>query len=292
MYKPATPTAGFGDILSAAWFHSAYVRRDATPLEVGPVLGGGKRTWRESTPAASRDLLLAHGRPTTVVLLSDPCEIESVLTDRGGKRLLVAGITEWNSEADRWHAEGRQRDFRRHLFPPADGYGGGVVQFTALFQVVAACIAQAQRDWSLDRGAQINLEAAWEAYAVRRGPRAVADNARKLGALLTADGDDVIAGDVIAGSAPMEQGAVKVQSLVEEVLDIAWDIEGALLNDVSDTLELGTKGALSEVEFKARTDARRTALRDAFATLRDASARAADSLGGDQQVSAAAPTTA
>src|ERR1035437_4240327 len=69
---------GFGDLLTAEWFHAAYLRRDAVTLEPGPVGRGNRATWQQATPIPGQDGLLAHGSPFPVVLLSDPCETESV----------------------------------------------------------------------------------------------------------------------------------------------------------------------------------------------------------------------
>lgn len=292
MYIPARATPGFGDILSAEWFHSAFIRKDARPLAPGPQAAGGAPTWRAAEPAPNRDLLLAHGRGCPVILIGDPCEIESVLMNRGGNRLLVAGITPWNEQAQQWLAEGRQRDFRRHLLPPEDGYAGGVVQFGMIFDVARESVADAQRDWSLESGAQVNLEVAWEAYAVRRGPRAVADSARKLAALLTADGDEVIAEDVLAGTVPTTTEADEARALVEEALGVAWDIEGALLNDVSDALERGVRRAITADELRTETSERREALGQAFAKLAELATTAAAKLHGEGEEPAAAPATA
>lgn len=280
MYRSPAAVVQFGDLLSADWFHSAYVRKDARSLMAGPAGRRGANTWVEADPAPGNDLLLAHGRPMPVVVLSDPCEIESVLKHRGGNRLLVAGITEWDERAAALHRENRMRDFRRHLLPPADGYAGGVVHFGALFMVVDKAVGDARRDWSLERAAQVNLEVAWEAYAVRRGPRAVADNTRKLAAVLTALGDHVIAGDVMEGLAPVAEAADAARAAIEEALGVAWDIEGALLNDVSDTLEVTIRGEHSPDELGAIAAERQDALRNALQRLAVSAAQAAIMLGG------------
>jgi hypothetical protein len=278
--KPAGPP-GFGDILDADWFHAAYIRRDAVSLAAGPALRGGGQTWQEAEPAHSRDTLLAHGRRVRAILLNDPCEIDSVLGHRGGSRLLVAGVAEWSPEATSWLEAGRLRDFRRHLLPPADGFEGGVVQFSSLFLVVDRCVQDARRLWSLDRRAQVNLEVAWEAYAVRRGPKAVADNSRKLAAILTAPGDEVIGRDVLADPGLESPEATAAKTAINEALEAAWEIEGGRLNDVADTVELLLQGSYSEPELRRETEARRSSLRDAFLELRAAADAAVIALGGD-----------
>ena len=281
MYSTPAGPPGFGDILDADWFHSAYVRRDAVSLAAGPALLGGGRAWQEAEASPSRDTLLAHGRRVRAILLNDPCEIDSVLGHRGGSRLLVAGLAEWSSDASSWLEAGRLRDFRRHLLPPGDGFEGAVVQFSSLFLVVDRCIQDARRLWSLDRGAQVNLEVAWEAYAVRRGPKAVADNSRKLAAILTAPGDEVIARDVLTDPNLESPEATAVKNAVGGALEAAWEIEGARLNDVADTVELLLQGSYSEEDLRRETEARRASLREAFVELRAAVDAAVVALGGE-----------
>lgn len=281
MYHAASDPPTFGDIFDGDWFHSAYLRRDAVGLQPEPLRRDDRGSWFETAPSPGRDTLLAHGRRVRAILLNAPSEIDAVLTHRGGTRLLMAGVGEWSPAASAVLGEGVIPDFRRHLLPPADGFEGGVVQFSSLFLVVEDCVRDAQRLTSLNTGAQVNLEVAWEAYAARRGPKAVASHTRKLAAMLTAPGDEVIARDVMADAGLESSSATAARLAINEALELAWKIEGSQLCDVADTADLLLAGRYSGDELRRETEARRTQLRDGFVGLRAAVDSAISALGGD-----------
>lgn len=290
MYRTPRATITFGDVFDADWFYALYLRGDAAPLDPEDNTGlrwrrsrDVKRShWRESQ-SIKGDHALSHGRRARAILLSDPCEIESVVDGRAGERLVMASIAPWTDQADNLLRERRIRDFRRHLLPPDSEMfsDGGVVYLGRLFAVAPECLRgrsakkpEEYRLVALTDEAQVNLEVAWNAYAVRRGPLAVRDGARKLAALVTAGADSVALRALDDGPDTLPHEVQVAVDALQGALDIAWDLEGRRLNDVSDLHDKVRRDGADDTEVAAECDS----IEHALAELAAASGRARDLL--------------
>jgi hypothetical protein len=248
VYQPPTGDLEFGDVFSADWMFDVHVRGDAVPLKtfqcrVGrdrpPVLG-----YQAAAAAEDRDLVLAHGKQRRAILLSDNCEIESVMVRRGRGRLTFAPLEVWPSDAAQVDRELNSSSFRRHPLPPEGDFTGGVVNLQSLFAVgqdAMAADAPDPRLIRLDADAALDLEIRWNAFATRRGPLAHRDNAWKLAVLLTADGDAEVLREMLRldnEERPKPEGLdVAAANLLAQTLTAAWGLEGEGLTEVAEALE-------------------------------------------------------
>ncbi len=186
-------------------------------------------------PGQDQSYVLAHGTPQEsrrAILLSDSCAVETAMAQqREGRRrrgrLLFAPIMDAPPEQI---ARLQERPvYGRFPLPPAndaDGmdFQGGIAELGRSFTVDVRDVGTDDRIVSLDQPFSEQLEVAWNATAVRRGPLVVRRNALKLAELLARDGT------------VDEQEEIDAQ-LVADVLGIAWRIEGQALERVSEALE-------------------------------------------------------
>jgi hypothetical protein len=272
MYEEPNEEISFGDIFAAEWFFDAYLRRDAVPLvEFTAKVGRG---WKAAAPSRHRDALLAHGLQRRAVMLSDDCEVETILRRGGRSRLIFAAIEELPVAPSQAEEVLKTRSFRRFPLPPADGFPGGIVEFQQSFAVGIDGVKPADegdpRVARLDSAMRVQLEIRWNAYASRRGPLTHLDNAEKLARLLAAGSDAERLARLKAGEDVPGAAELNVAKAVAEALSTAWDIEGAVLNTVAEAYEVA--GHSSEAVDR---------LADALKQLGSRAQRAAALLGPD-----------
>ncbi len=175
--------------------------------------------------------------PLRAILLSDSCTVDTALgTERGRRpqgRLLFAPVLP-ATEAQIVKLEER-RVFGRFPLPKDKEreFDGGVAELRDCFMVDARDVCPNDRILTLSGEAAEDLEAAWDACAMRRGPHVVEHNVTKLASLLANDegvsDDDIEAVEMIA------------QTLVT-----AWRLEGGLLRAVADS-PVTEKAALEQI---------------------------------------------
>ena len=261
MYVTPSGDVEFGDVFSAEWLFDVHVRGDAVPLKPFDCPAGKRRPavtgYAKAQPTSNRDLVLAHGQPRRAIVVSDSCEVESVLIRRRRGRLIFAAVDAWPGDAAEADKALTSGNFRRHPLPPADGFAGGVALFESLFAVghdAVTASADHSRVARLDDDAVVDLEIRWNAYSTRRGPRTHADNARKLAVLLSADGDAAALDSLLDPESGVEPDSLDVAAanLVAQTLTAAWDIEGRVLNAMADALEARERAEQSRDELTAR----------------------------------------
>jgi len=239
VYEEPGADIGFGDIFRAEWFFDAYIRRDAVPL-VAFTAKGGMRAWRQAAPSHERDYLFAHGQQREAVLLSDDCEVETIMRRGGRRRLIFAAIERLPVSETQAKKALATRAFRRFPLPPYETFVGGTVEFQQLFGVGPDAISGNGKDprlLRLDADMRLHCEMRWNAYATRRGPLTHIDNAEKLARLLTADGDSARLERLKAGEDDADASHLDVAKAIADALGTAWEIEGATLNDVAEAYE-------------------------------------------------------
>jgi hypothetical protein len=271
VYEAATGDLAFGDIFSADWFFAAYLRRDARPLvEFTPSKPKIGRAWKGASPTEHRDFLFAHGLQREAILLADDCEAETVVKRRGSGRLLFAAIERLpvgptaRDQALSTHA------FRSFPLPQEEGYAGGVVHFQQLFAMaVDGVVPEGVPDPRIARLAsdvRLDLEMRWAAYATRRGPLTHIDNAEKLARLLTGGGDAERLERLRRREEAPEAEHLEAATEIARALGLAWELEGAALNDVAEAYEQaapidGSRDRLIELLNALAASAQRSAAR-------------------------------
>lgn len=244
VYENAVGPLEFGDVFSASWMFDIHVRGDAVPLKPFECHQGRGRPpvvgYQRAIASPERDLVLSHGKQRRAVLLSDNCEIESVMVRRRRGRLVFAALEAWPANADDAAFAENYAGFRRHPLPPGNDFEGGVVNLQALFAVGQDAIANTTPDPRVARlgsAAAIDLEIRWNAYATRRGPLSHIDNAGKLARLLSAEGDPIHLAALNEGTAQPDSLDVAAANLLAEALTAAWSLEGGVLNAMAAALE-------------------------------------------------------
>jgi hypothetical protein len=162
--------------------------------------------------------------PLRAILLSDSCAIDTALgVERGRRaqgRLLFAPIVPTTKEAV--EALDKHPLFGRFQLNEAPGkFSWATAELRDCFMVDARDVRTEDRILTLDAEAATDLEVSWDACALRRGPLAVSHNIAKLASALAGEGGDP------------EEHAKTVEKL-EEMLLIAWRLEGGLLRAVAD----------------------------------------------------------
>jgi hypothetical protein len=102
-------------------------------------------------------------------------------------------------------------------------FDGGVVDLARCFMADGRAVSKEDRILGLTDEASENLEIAWNAYVLRRGPLATRHNLNKLASRLAAGGDT--------------DGREYVEK-IEAALALAWRVEGGSLRDALDSAEL------------------------------------------------------
>lgn len=255
----------FGDVFAAPWLLDLFVRDDTAligggelPENLVPKLGNwmGVQLPAEAVglyspafPPKEKDrYALAHASflPDAEVhhalLVSDSCLTATSLVQRRVKRsvsgrLLFAPVRSVPQEEwDRLQAEA---DYGRFPLPPSETLPPrAVAELRQCFMVDAVHVKAHADARILGCEAELaeGLEAQWNAYAARRGPVAYERNALKL-AYLLAGGKQPTASDEV------------VTDTIAEVLDCAWVLEGADLEDVSEAEEAVRLGDARAEDF-------------------------------------------
>jgi hypothetical protein len=164
--------------------------------------------------------------PLQAIMLSDSCAIDTALGKERDRRpqgrLLFAPIVR-ATEAQITKLE-ETGVFGRFSLPAADQppFTGGVAELRDCFMVDARDVSAKDRVLALTDDAADDLEAVWDACALRRGPHAVAHNVAKLARALAGDGGNP------------EDEAEKVEVIIE-ALTVAWRLEGGVLRAAADS---------------------------------------------------------
>lgn len=251
----ASDRLGFGDVISAPWLFDLYLRHDAVALAERD--RGGSRTWFEQPGTraereAGKDGVLSHadhalgsGDRRQAIILTDDCEMESLLSKNSSGRILLAAVRVATSAE--LEAALARSTYRRFALPPDDasGFAGGIVELQRIYSVSLPSLAQNppvhERVVSLDAEAQARLSQSLCAHATRHGPIVAARESAKLAMLMTANGDeDVIALFKARGSkkVPDSEHAAIAESITRCLSD-AWQLEGRVLDEVSEAWERG-----------------------------------------------------
>lgn len=186
--------------------------------------------------------------PIRAILLSDSCAIDTALgVERDGRRvhgrLLFAPIV----PASDLQLESltNRPIFGRFPMLKNGRLSGAVAELRHCFMVDARDVRKEDRIVALtDEGAE-ELETAWDAWALRRGPLVIEHNMQKLASTLNDGGVDTSDQDAAVGT-------------VEQALVAAWRLEGGALRAAADSPEpdleaLGRLVAgLKELEEAAR----------------------------------------
>jgi hypothetical protein len=167
--------------------------------------------------------------PLRAILISDSCAVDTALGDERGRRpqgrLLFAPIVSaTKAQITKLEETGV---FGRFPLPAADEppFAGGVAELRDCFMVDARDVRRDDRILTLTDDAADDLEAAWDACVLRRGPHAVAHSVAKLArALAGEDGNP-------------EDEAEKVEVIIEALI-VAWRLEGGVLRAAADSRAL------------------------------------------------------
>lgn len=278
------PQLGFGDVCSADWLHDVHLRADARALRREDM--DVNAWWRKRLglaedltrfpiwlaavdPREEETYVLAHGRARDAVVISDDCIIESAL-GRDGRgpsgRLLLAPTVD--ATQDDYEQFAREPSMGRFWLPGDDQHGDSrFIELRRAFMVDARDIADGLPDLvvrSLVDGVRADLATRWAAYAARRGPLIVEDNAGKLARLLHHH----------IGGTPA--AAVAAAKLIASPAVVGWRFEGKALEragvawDARAAVEAGRRtedDAVDDLRDHAGTGAE---MREDLVALRDA----------------------
>jgi hypothetical protein len=253
VYRSPDERVSFGDIFESDYLIDIHVDSNTSALGGGPMdrrvaeriakQNNLSLTDDESerilvyTPAMQqhRDRFDVLGRGTTMklttpnrgILLTDSCAVDTALVvDRDGRRkrgrlLFAPVVPARDDDVDRLT---EKPVWGRFPLPRADSFdGGAVAELRYCFMVDVRDVCAEHRILALDEEAADELEVAWNAYALRRGPLATERNAVKLEASLPGTSDDPSHAD-----GPTE--------MIEEALNVAWRLEGTL-SEAAETAE-------------------------------------------------------
>lgn len=242
----------FGDLFAGDHLIDVYLRSDAAGMggynlpsklvgAIGKALNKqldaseGLRIFSPEFPqpqdqryVLSEGTTMKDERPQRAILLTDSCTVDTVTGVRAGRRargrLLFAPVIQ---AADRV-SELRDRPiFGRFPLDAVETFEGGFADLSRCFMVDVRDVDPAARFAALSEQGAEELEVAWNAHAVRRGPLVAKRNAAKLAELLAADG--------VAERHNEDTG------LVAELLGVAWRIEGGVLGAVDEALKRGDR---------------------------------------------------
>jgi len=174
--------------------------------------------------------------PLRAILLSDGCAIDTALGIERGRRpqgrLLFAPIGSAN-DAEIAKLEERPLFGRFPLPKDPKLFDGGIAELRDCFMVDARDVHTQHRILTLSPEAADDLEAAWDACALRRGPHVVEHNIAKLAQALA--GEEGNAGD-----------QADVVEMIARTLISAWRLEGGLLRAAADAPKPDTE-ALQQI---------------------------------------------
>jgi hypothetical protein len=196
--------------------------------------------------------------PLRAILISDSCIVDTALGGERGRRpqgrLLFAPVVT-ATEAQITKLQER-RVFGRFPLPKDTElhFDGGVAELRDCFMVDARDVRASDRILTLSDEAAEDLEAAWDASAMRRGPHVVEHNVAKLARSLAGDED-------------VSDADVEVVETIAQTLIAAWRLEGGLLRAAADAQEPDAEALqqivaeLKELEESARLAHERLARR-------------------------------
>lgn len=244
MYEEPAQLLSFGDIFEREYFIDVFLRSDASVMGDLPLPAAYRSRLaralnadvedsdeeiiiyaREFRPRRGRNYVLGRGSVVDqgslqrAVLLTDDCAIDMALgRQRRGRRirgrLLFAPISTSNRE--QITAMRERPVFGRCALPPGDRFDGGLVELGRCFMVDVRDVNDGDRLCSLGAELREDLEAAWSAAAVRRGPLVAQRNCQKLA-------------QALAGSGGIADQHAIDASLVADALGAAWRAEGGPL---------------------------------------------------------------
>lgn len=148
---------------------------------------------REQTDVLGQGTTMKAGAPVRAILLSDSCAVDSALAvereaRRAHGRLLFAPIIPATPEqVERLRA---RSVFGRFPLPGTGSFDGGIADLARCFMVDVRAIEVDDCIMGLTEEAAEDLEVAWHAYALRRGPLVTEHNLAKLAPMLAGDASD------------------------------------------------------------------------------------------------------
>lgn len=299
--KPSGAPLTFGDIVAADWLYDAYLREYSEPVTAERNVDGKVLRYRPDKVVRERKVgsdytvafstsddvfpdeetegdpghVVAFGNRRLAIVLSDECETNKVIA-RGG-RLLLATLVPWpqNEQELRALTSPDGSSWRRFPLaptgpwdgpPPVAAWKGGVVDFSKHVAVWHEAMPKAKVLFSLNEEEAAVLKVAWAAYVVRHGPLAAADGVKKLVETIHI-GDDTAKWSVDRRTLRFTADEEDARRKMVEALEIAWMIEGPLLDAISlahEGRQQGADGAALMLQELGR--------------LRDAAAAAEESL--------------
>jgi hypothetical protein len=237
----------FGDIFESGHLIDVHIRPDASALGGGPLprkqaerianqMNRGELAPGESidvyTPALRQGpeqwhvlgngvTMKLEGSPRAI-LLSDSCVVDTVLdVDRPDRRprgrLLFAPVV--RADDAKLASLTENKEFGRFPLAGEGDFPGGIIEMGQCFMVDWRGVDAKHRVLGLDEDAAEDLQVAWTAYALRRGPAAVQHSFLKFASLLAAE------------AAADRQPALDA---IEAALVVAWRLEGRALTAVAD----------------------------------------------------------
>lgn len=252
MYRAPAERISFGDIFEAHHLIDVHASSETRPLGGKPLprpaavklAGANNLTLKDAgdkipvfTPAVDQhpdrfDALARGGNvkqegKKRAILLTDSCAVDTALVvGRAGRRtrgrLLFAPITPPGDDDNMASLRSRPQ-FGRFPLPDHDA-GPGIVELRHCFMVDVRDVHAGDRVLALDDETAEELEIAWSAYALRRGPLATEHNVTKLASIVTSE--------------PSELDPVE---MIEETLNAAWRIEGRYLREAAESPQLDTE---------------------------------------------------
>lgn len=282
---PGEDPISFGDIFESEHLIDVYAARDTRALGGGPMPRKAaekvaKQMNRELTDIGSELIpvytpaMVQHGdkyhalargsnmklpEPNRAILLADSCAVDTALVvGRDGRRkrgrLLFAPVVAVSREDVE-----RLLDmpvFGRFPMLPCDVFpDGAIAELRYCFNVDVTEVNHRDRILAMDVEAAEDLEVAWCAYALRRGPLSTQRNVERLAAIVSERSD-----------------AAEIEGLAEAIghaIDVGWLVEGRLdtasekppltaeaideLSEALGSLERAAREAKQEIEKAKRT---------------------------------------
>ncbi len=257
MYRdPGDNPISFGDIFESVHLIDIHVGSDASALGGGPMPRRAAERIAEHnnleltdsgdmipvyTPAMKQHPEKFHvlGRGSTMkldapiraILLTDSCAVDTALTvDRRGRRaqgrLLFAPVVLTDDAHLKRLIE--KPVFGRFPLPKAEIFDGAIAELNRCFMVDVRDVSLDDRILGLTEEASEELEVAWNAYALRRGPLVTERNVAKLASIIAGGSSDPSEPD---GPAEM----------IGEALNVAWRLEGGSLRAAAESQQLDTE---------------------------------------------------
>lgn len=207
-------------------------RAESRSLEPGdpvPVYSPLLPPRRESSYVLGSGTTMKLKAPVRAILISDSCAVDTALgVDREGRRpdgrLLFAPLVPATAlQLQKLTDPPIFGRFPLIRLAESDDHDGAVAELRCCFMVDARDVDKKDRILALTAEAAEDLEVAWDAYALRRGPQAVEHNVGKLARRLGRDPDSRAIEDAM--------------DALERALESAWRLEGGALRRAAATRE-------------------------------------------------------